>query len=182
MARFVAGAQFDIEAFLLNSNLAEFFEFATVSGTDTRVTFTDRFDGIVERLVLIGTFGNYVDGYPTTGTIATAGYSITGGEQFTFTGLSMSVAEFTGYVQTNDVFGLFTALLAGNDVVVGSGSDDVLYGFAGDDTINGRDGADRMVGMAGDDRYIVNNAGDTVYRARWRRRGLGPEPYRLCPA
>ncbi len=140
----------------------------------------DVYDGITERLTLTGTFGNYVGDYPTTGTVTGASYSITGGASFTFTDVSMSVADFTAYIMNNDLLGMLNTLLGGNDTVNGSSGADALAAFDGDDTLNGGGGADElsgglgndtidggtgndlMAGGLGDDIYVVSQAGDAV--------------------
>ncbi|MBX7496453.1 hypothetical protein K3172_11365 [Qipengyuania sp. 6B39] len=189
MAIFTAVRAFDAGSFIANANIAEFFDFATPSGNSSRVTFTDVFDGITERLIIDGSFANFVDGVPTTGTITGLDYSITGGAAFTFQGLSMSVEQFTNFVGTDDTAGLFAALLAGadtingsafadrlqglegNDTIEGLGGDDVLEGGngadllrggGGNDILDGGAGADSMFGGGGNDTYYVDNAGDVV--------------------
>src|SRR5690606_39025021 len=153
----------DIEAFVAESTYLEFFiEGEVTSGTSTRLVITDEFEGIVEQLILTGSFGDYEDGYPTTGIVTGGQYSITGGESFSFSDASITVEAFTSYVINNDLLGLFEDLFGGNDVIKGTAGNDGLAGFDGDDTIDGRAGADTMRGGAGDDFYYVDNAGDLV--------------------
>ena len=51
---------------------------------------------------------------------------------------------------------------AGNDNIIGDGSNNVLNGGAGNDTFNGMTGADTMIGGLGNDTYAVDNVGDVV--------------------
>ncbi|MEZ0231263.1 MAG: hypothetical protein ACAH12_00360 [Methylophilaceae bacterium] len=71
-----------------------------------------------------------------------------------------------GTASNNLIFGL-----AGNDTINGSGGNDSLDGGTGNDTLNGGDGndtldggsdVDSMVGGLGNDTYIVNNEDDVV--------------------
>src|SRR5690606_7186233 len=112
--KFVAKSEFDIEAFVAESTYLEFFiEGEVTSGTSTRLVITDEFEGIVEQLILTGSFGDYEDGYPTTGIVTGGQYSITGGESFSFSDASITVEAFTSYVINNDLMGLLEDLFGG---------------------------------------------------------------------
>ena len=60
-----------------------------------------------ESLTLTGQFGDYVNGYPTSGAISHAVYSVGGTDVFTLSDMSYSVATFTQYVLADDMQGLF---------------------------------------------------------------------------
>ncbi|MHA4870659.1 Ig-like domain-containing protein [Duganella sp. PWIR1] len=103
--------------------------------------------GDVDTLAGLEAFGNYKVSRPNaTDTVLThiSGGVITvrGVEQFTFDGVSMTLAE----VQDNTA----------------STGSDTLVGTDGADSINGGAGADSMSGGAGDDIYVVDVAGDIV--------------------
>lgn len=161
MSALVVNSAFDMEEFIATGSLAEFFEFGEVmTGTNSLFVVEYADETISEQLTLNGTFGNYVDGYPTTGTITGASYWLDGDTLFTLTGLSISVQDFTAFVNSNDIEGLFETLLAWNDELTGGSDDDVLLGFDGNDTLRGGVGADELYGGAGDD-FLSEAAGDT---------------------
>ena len=152
MAKLTAGAAYDMREMLATGSLSEFFywgDVVTGTATDFVVDYAD--ETISERLTMTGSFGTYVDGYPTSGTIATISYWLNGSTLLTFEGLSISVPAFTEYVTGDNLEGLFQELLAGNDEILGGLGDDVLLGFDGHDTLRGGRGADELVGGAGDD-------------------------------
>ena len=117
MANFTANRALDLPSLIANGSLSEFFEFGeVVTGTETTlvVTYSDEFGS--EQLTLTGTFGDYVDGSPTTGTVTGVVYATGGSDLFTVTNMSMSVATFTDYATTDNLAGLFGEVLAGADV------------------------------------------------------------------
>lgn len=162
MSRFTARRKFDYTKFVNSSDITTFFDEADVTGNTTRLTFTLAVDGGTETLIVTGTFGNFVNGVPTTGTVTSIDYSYPGRESFLVTGTSVAVSAFTNYVNQGDIAALFEDALDGNDQIFGSGSIDRLYGFAGNDVLNGKGQADIMVGGQGNDRYMVDNTGDLV--------------------
>lgn len=152
MSNLVAGVAFDQNDFIANGSLSEFFDFGTpttATGTTFIVEYSD--DMMSEVLTLTGTFGDYVDGYPTTGTITGISYWLDGATVITVDSCSISVAAFTDYVMADDLAGLFGAILGDADAITGSSGDDVLDGMAGDDIIEGLDGGDTLYGGGGDD-------------------------------
>jgi len=74
------------------------------------------------------------------------------------------------YIQDNDLYGLFSLVLAGPDVINGSNSADVIVGFLGPDTIDGYMGDDVIFGGGGNDLirgslgndYIFGDAGNDM--------------------
>ncbi len=161
MPTLVAGGAFDIQDLISNGSLSEFFdsgEVSTASDTTFVVSYSD--PTISEQLTLTGTFGDYVDGYPTTGTITSASYWLDGNTLFTITDMSMSVEDFTSFVNSDDLTGLFQTILAGADTLLGSDGNDVLLGFDGDDTLRGGTGDDQLHGGAGDD-FLSEYSGDS---------------------
>jgi Ca2+-binding RTX toxin-like protein len=168
MPSLVAGAAFDMEDLIANGSLAEFFEFGeVVTGTETEFVVTYSDETISERLTLTGEFGEYVDGYPTTGIITSASYELNGVTLFTITGIEMSVEDFTAYVMGDDLAGLFDELLAGVDGIYGSDGNDVLLGLGGDDSMRGGLGSDELYGGEGNDFLSESSDlgpyGDDVY-------------------
>jgi len=164
MTTFSAGAAFDMINFIATGSLAEFFDFGTpVSGTDSQfvVDYTD--GGTTERLVLDGEFGDYVDGYPTTGFIFGLSYSLGGSTVITLTDTLISVEDFTNFVTTDDLQGLFQTLLAGDDTITGSTGADKLLGFDGNDVMEGGAGDDRLEGGNGHDTLRGGTGSDALY-------------------
>ena len=162
MTNFVANSSFDMSAFIAEGSLAEFFEFGEVV-TGTASALVVNYSGVdfSEQLTLGGTFGDYVDGYPTTGTITSISYSLNGTTLFTVTGASISVEAFSNYVMANDLEGMFATVLAGNDQLTGSAGDDGLSGFDGNDILSGNGGNDTLRGGAGSDQ-LYGGAGDDL--------------------
>ena len=160
MPNFVADSAFDMSDLLETGSLSEFFDDGdVVQGTDTTFVVDYVDPTISERLVLTGAFGDYVDGYPTTGTITGASYTVDGVTLFTISEMSMSVGAFTAYVMNDNLQGLFDDMLSGADVLTGSDGDDTLLGFGGDDTLRGGFGADHLSGGDGND-FLSESQGD----------------------
>lgn len=165
MARLVANRAFDMLEFLSEAQLADFFESASViTHTASAFAIRDIYSGITETLNLGGSFGGYSpDFYPSTGTISSAAYAITGGASFTLTGLAITVPDFTNFVLADNTEGLFAKMLAGNDQIVGSSAADVLLGMNGNDTLTGNGGNDELWGGLGNDIYYIESTGDQVF-------------------
>jgi Ca2+-binding RTX toxin-like protein len=170
MASLVASVAFDMEAFWTDGSLAEFFEFGeVVAATDSSYILAYADETTSEQLALTGSFADYVDGVPGTGTITELAYTLDGNLLFTLSGLALSVEDFTAYVNSDDLPGLFAQLLAGADEITGSsGNDalqglagnDVLYGLTGDDILDGGDGHDILRGGEGNDQLSGGEGDD----------------------
>jgi Ca2+-binding RTX toxin-like protein len=154
--------------FMANADLYGLFQSADVV-TRTSTTFKIRDASTGEVLTLTGSF--VYDGsspYPYTGTITGGSYSpgnLAGFAALAFSGASISVEDFTFYVEQNDITGLFRQILAGADELIGSAYADELYGFAGNDLINGKAGADKLFGGLGNDTFVVDNGSDRIVEA-----------------
>ncbi|HEX2802634.1 MAG TPA: calcium-binding protein [Sphingomicrobium sp.] len=161
MATLIAGSAFDMNDMIATGSLSEFFEWGEVqvgSSTDLVVTYSD--ETISEELHLTGDFQNYdSNGFPTTGTVSSASYTLDGVTLFTVSGMTISVEDFTAFVMNDDLAGLFQTILSGDDSLQGSSGGDVLGGRAGNDTIDGGDGNDTLLGGGGND-VIHGDAGD----------------------
>lgn len=163
MSSFVAHRALDMADFITNGSISEFFDYGDVI-TATPTTFVVSYadETISERLTFTGVFENYVDGYPTSGTITSASYWLDGSDLFSINQMSMSVQTFTSYALSDDLAGLFAEILGGNDVLSGSADGDVLLGFAGDDNLFGNLGNDTLVGGDGFDTANYSNANGGV--------------------
>ena len=163
MTIFTAEAAFDTPTFIDSGSIAELFELGTVVAASASVFALEYSDaGTTELLTLSGSFGDYVDGYPTTGTISHIAFAVNGVEWFSFTNAVMTVAQFTAFVQADQIAQLFQALLSSADELRGSSGNDVLQGFAGDDMLTGGDGADTLDGGTGAD-VMIGGAGNDIY-------------------
>jgi len=164
MTTFGAGAAFDMANFIATGSLAEFFDLGTpVSGTASQFIVDYTENGSTERLVLDGEFGDYVDGYPTTGYIFGLTYGIDGSTIITFTDALISVEDFTNFVTSDDLQGLFQTLLSGDDAVSGSSGADTLLGFDGNDVIESGSGDDHLEGGNGQDTLRGGLGSDALY-------------------
>ena len=162
MSRYESGPAFDLGYFLANASISDFFESGTVTvGTGSTLVVEYSDETTDEQLTLNGSFGNYVDGYPTTGTITSISYRVDGTTLFTVTEISISVQAFTNFALADDLEGLFSQVLAGADTVVGSSGNDVLQGFGGDDVVTGLDGDDTLRGGTGSDQ-LYGGAGNDL--------------------
>ena len=84
MSRYESGPAFDLGYFLANASISDFFESGTVTvGTGSTLVVEYSDETTDEQLTLNGSFGNYVDGYPTTGTITSISYRVDGTTLFT---------------------------------------------------------------------------------------------------
>ena len=134
------------------------------SGTGWDTGYGDVFIGLSGEAVADGTLDFYaVNGF--TGEEARASFHVLNAA-LAQTSVTLSAAPTDSQV----------ILLggAGNDVLTGSGGDDLfdagdgndtLVGGAGNDWLDGGSGADKMTGGAGDDTYVVDDAGDKVIEA-----------------
>jgi Ca2+-binding RTX toxin-like protein len=85
-------------------------------------------------------------------------------------GFTPALTRDVGPGQALDSFGNVDTLVGienvrtggGNDVAIGSNSDNRIETGAGDDVLNGAGGGDTMLGGAGNDLYYVDNGGDVV--------------------
>jgi trimeric autotransporter adhesin len=122
----------------------------------------------------------YADGVLVGGSVFEWTRSIGGLDQFTISGMGLSVPTLQGFIASNNTAGFLAEIFSSDDEISGSLVGDHLLGFGGDDTmaggfgndtleggagsddLDGGIGADRMLGGAGNDDYIVNDAGDIV--------------------
>jgi Ca2+-binding RTX toxin-like protein len=173
MTIFTAEAAFDTPDFIGSGSISELFELGTpVTATASVFALQHSDGGTTELLTLTGSFGDYVDGFPTTGMISHIAFAVNGVGLFSFANAAITVEQFTAFVQADNIAQLFAALLAGADEVRGSAGNDVLQGFAGDDSLTGGDGddtldggtgADSMAGGMGNDIYVIDQAGDATH-------------------
>lgn len=98
----------------------------------------------------------------TGGTINAFSRTVGGAVQYTFTGLTLSAANFETFRASGDTIGFFGNILGGNDTITGNIGNDILFGVSGDDRLDGKAGADIMYGGTGNDTYVVDNIGDVV--------------------
>ena len=94
----------------------------------------------------------------TAGTVTGLRFTILGETGFTLRDLSISVSRLTEIVFAGDDPG-WAAILAGNDLLVGSPFDDHLRGYGGDDRLQGGPGNDVLEGGGGFDRAVVTTDG-----------------------
>ncbi|MBD0272345.1 MAG: DUF4214 domain-containing protein [Acetobacteraceae bacterium] len=100
----------------------------------------------------------------TGGTVSGFSGTIQGRASFSITGLSVPVESLKAFASRMDAAALVEAndlLLAGDDLIVGSGRDDALRGGPGDDSLVGGAGDDVLDGGAGRDTVDM---GDTGFR------------------
>lgn len=133
-----------------------------VSSSSTAVTLTVPFSGGGVGFVLGGTFSDFQNNYPSSGTLTslTQTYAPVYGVSMTITGFSLAVSTFNTLVANHDETGLFSAMLGGADTLTGAGGGDVLKGFAGADLIYGMGGADSLFGGEGGDQLFGGEGGD----------------------
>jgi Ca2+-binding RTX toxin-like protein len=125
-----------------------------------------------ETYIFTGSFGGFTsDGLPTTGTATGFVLQVDGSTDITISHASLPVPDFFNFLVANDIIGLNTEVLAGNDSIEGSSRGDSLYGYGGDDTIvesggtnylRGMDGNDSIQGGSGFDDINGNKGDDTI--------------------
>ena len=98
----------------------------------------------------------------TGGTIQSIATSVSGTAKSYIANVSLAVTTYNSYVNSNNLQGLNTLVMAGDDLVLGSSQNDTLLGYAGNDTLDGGAGNDTMVGGTGDDTYYVDSTADVV--------------------
>ncbi|MGD9919280.1 MAG: beta strand repeat-containing protein [Paenirhodobacter sp.] len=170
MTRLIVRNGFDIADLQLGD-----FVVATVSATDTRVTYT-----LGNQVLTLN--GSFVlsGGVPVGGTITSASYTVGGTSMLVAGQMTLDFDAFETAMSNDEIGGL----LSGSDEVIGTAENDILRGYdgndllrgglgadtmfggAGNDTLQGDGGNDLMVGGSGDDIYRVINAGDQIYEFR----------------
>ncbi|THD70835.1 calcium-binding protein, partial [Phenylobacterium sp.] len=99
---------------------------------------------------------------PTAGVITTITDTIGGQQSFTLDGLNLSTADLNAWVVSDSSEAAKETLFAGDDVINGSNSADLLRGYGGDDTINGNDGNDLINGGDGNNSIHGGNGDDVI--------------------
>jgi len=98
-------------------------------------------------------------GGPQSGLVTTIAETLPGGApHYAIDGVSISFEAYAGFRAAGDAFGLLFQVMAGNDVLNGSGGADRLVGLDGNDTVSGGAGDDDVNGNRGDD-IVFGNAG-----------------------
>jgi len=77
------------------------------------------------------------------------------------TGLNITISVYDSYLKADDGSGLIAYALRGNDTVIGSSSDDWLFGGAGNNTIRGGKGDDHLIAGTGKDSLEGGAGADT---------------------
>jgi len=130
-------------------------------------------DGTVTEF--FGSFSYNNAGVLSGGTL-TAMQEYTHGQfMFEISGFSMPVFTFIDYIQSGDTYGVLSAMLSGNDTLIGAGGSDALWGFGGNNSIDGGGGDDFLVGGSGNDTiygghgndYILGMDGDDLILGGW---------------
>jgi len=106
----------------------------------------------------------YDAGLPVTGTVKSIIITLGATQMLTWTGLTFSAAQFSAlaFAASPDPVALETALLSGDDVLLGGPGNGQLHGQAGNDTLHGQAGDDWLYGGAGRDRYFGDDGTDGV--------------------
>ena len=170
MATLVANSQFNMDAFFRYDMIYSGWHAIVYGGTllvNTSSTLQMRL--VTDTLTLTGDFSTYDSSGNPVGPITGITYLSTDGDEasfsnFSFSGVSISVADFLSYIQdpsNESPAGLFARLLQGDDQITGSASDDALHGFAGNDVLNGGGGDDGISGGAGADILTGGSGNDT---------------------
>lgn len=116
---------------------------------------------------LEGKDGFVIDGLASSDSYSRAGETVSGGGDMNGDGFSDFIIGAPGdNGKVGLTYGLFggdfnksinQAGTLGNDVLIGTGAGDVIFGLAGDDTIQGNGGRDVLYGGAGDDTIIITD-------------------------
>src|SRR5688500_8798347 len=146
----MATLRFYTQADMTNTNL---FYGDVVSYSSAQITRCDA-----------GNTGTYI-GQFTYSSTGLSGGTVTGYKsyeygvlQFEASGASLSALSVSNYLDKDDGLGLYQYALSGNDLICGSGENDILPGWGGHDTIHGSSGNDQLFGLAGND-FIDGGSG-----------------------
>jgi Ca2+-binding RTX toxin-like protein len=101
----------------------------------------------------------YVFSVPFSGTITDVAKSVAGVEQYDVSGLNISIGSV---ISSSGAVLATSALLAGDDSIMGSPFADLLLGGAGNDTIDGGGGNDTVIGGDGNDAIHGRGGNDSV--------------------
>ncbi|MFX4221633.1 MAG: Ig-like domain-containing protein [Thalassobaculum sp.] len=115
-------------------------------------------------VVANGDAADAVETAGSTGTTEAIGAAV---DSYTGSNLSTAIdAAEVGDIDGGEIGGDADDLIGGtggNDVIDGGGGNDTLRGFSGDDVISGGDGADRVLGNRGDDTLYGGAGEDFVH-------------------
>lgn len=113
-------------------------------------------DGYIDTIA--GTNFTFNGETPTGGTITRFSETLNGGLTFDFSGISLSVPTFFGWVQADDIQSAYSAGLSGQDDLTGTTFADYLDGYAGHDNLYGGAGSDTLLGSGGNDHLYGQSA------------------------
>ncbi|HEY2069614.1 MAG TPA: calcium-binding protein [Rhizomicrobium sp.] len=140
-------------------DLADFGTGTVTASSTTEIDVTGAGGVLLYKLIGTGFTAFDSHGFPTDGTVTAFDFGHSTGQPASFTGLSIGTATFMGFVSENDITGLETAVLAGNDHLIGYHGNDVLVGESGNDNFNlSKGGDDTAQGGAGNDYFEVGAA------------------------
>lgn len=157
-----ASEAFNLDSFTLGYGL-------TTSGRGTATKTSDQYvvkytSNGKDRDVYRGydfTYGS--DGLPSSGTLTSVvGYD-NNKKIGSFTGINIDIAilkEVEATASRDDNRQLFSEMLAGDDVIVGSKKNDKIEGFAGNDKLMGGNGSDKLYGNEGADKLYGGKGAD----------------------
>ncbi len=163
MTRLVATQSFDMSTW----DVTDVANAVVVAHSSTKASL---FNGTTQYIYLGTGFTFNGSNHPTGGTVTSFGIWDRSGatpvNELEIKGLNIDFTVFDSYVQAHDTDGLFAAIFAGDDTLIGSAGNDVLLGYDGNDGFNlGSGGSDTAVGGIGDDTFNMAgslNAGDRL--------------------
>ena len=101
--------------------------------------------------------GNFI-----AGAVSSFNFSVLGTTQYEIVGLNSSMATLHSLQRAGNANGMLSAMLSGDDTLIGSYGFDVLDGFDGSDTIFGAGGNDVLRGGNGNDFLNGGSGNDSI--------------------
>lgn len=106
------------------------------------------------------------DGVPVAGTVTSYSILYNGVSMVHVSGASIAATTIVSAAKTSsyaDDIAIFSAVLAGNDVIDGGENQNYLQGYAGNDTISGGNSLDNLYGDDGNDTLYGKGSVDWLY-------------------
>jgi len=167
MGTFNPSTGFNVDTFIANNSLSEFFVWAwgiSAGSSTNNFSWVDDHEYPIRTLSITGSFEyQNPDGTPSSGVITGLSYKEDDKTLFSVSGVSVTVEQLYAFSDANNLAGLFQALLVGNDTMFAPSGSETLHGYDGNDVMLGGAGDDTLYGDNGNDLMSGGTGNDSLY-------------------